>query len=113
MTWARGDEISAYGFGAAVKEITQLLWLAETARACGWARDTEATKFEEFSIRFLTAHLSRPYKLALVSLITETRYKAELRKVAREAAHQNCNSSRWQLGWLSYKAAADEHDSEY
>ena len=97
----------------AAQEITQLLWLAETASACGWAQDAEATKFMDFSVRFLTAHLSQSHKQALVSLVSERRYKAELHRAARESADQNCANSRWRLGWLSFKAAADEHESDY
>ena len=110
---AHADEVPGYGFEAAAQEITQLFWLAETARACGWAEDAEVAKFKDFSVRFLSAHLSRPHRLALVSLVTAPRYEFELRKVAGESVDQNCDSSRWRLGWASYKAAADEHDSEY
>ena len=35
---ARADEVPGYSFEAAAQEVTQLLWLAETASACGWAR---------------------------------------------------------------------------
>ena len=110
---ARAGEVPGYGFAAAAQEVTQLLWLAETANVCGWAQNEEATKFMDFSVRFLTAHLSHAHKQALVSLVSEARYKAQLRRAAWEAADQNCANSRWRLGWLSYKAAADEHDAEY
>ena len=110
---ARADEVPGYSFEAAAQEITQLFWLAETASACGWAQDREATKFMDFSLRFLTAHLSSTHKQALVSLVSEGHYKTELRKAAWEGADQNCANSRWRLGWLSYKAAADEHETEY
>jgi hypothetical protein len=110
---ARADEVIGYSFEAAAQEITQLFWLAETASACGWAKDAEATKFMDFSVRFLTAHLSHTHQQALVSLVGEGHYKAELRRAAWEGADQNCANSRWRLGWLSYKAAADEHETEY
>jgi len=109
----RADDVPGYGFEAAAQEITQLFWLAETASACGWAQHAEAIKFMDFSVRFLTAHLSQTHKQALASLISEQRYKAELHRAAREGADQNCTSSRWRLGWLSFKAAADQHETEY
>jgi hypothetical protein len=110
---ARAAEVPGYGFEAAAQEITQLFWLAETASACGWAQDGEATRFMDFSVRFLTAHLSYTHKQALLSLVSERRYQVELRRAALEGADQNCANSRWRLGWLSYKAAADEHETEY
>jgi hypothetical protein len=110
---ARASEALGYSFEAAAQEITQLFWLAETASACGWAQDAEATKFMNFSVRFLTAHLAHTHQQALASLVTEGHYKAELRRAAREGAEQNCANSRWRLGWLSYKAAAEEHETEY
>ena len=110
---ARADEVPGYGFESAAQEITQLFWLAETASACGWAQDAEASKFMDFSVPFLTVHLSQTHQQALLSLVTEERYKAGLHRAAREGADQNCASSRWRLGWLSFKAAADEHERDY
>ncbi|PWT70339.1 MAG: hypothetical protein C5B46_09690 [Proteobacteria bacterium] len=109
----RAAGLPEYGFEAAAQEITQLFWLAETATACGWAQDADAAKFRDFSVRFLMAHLSQTHRKALASLVTEERYKAELRRAAWEGVDQNCTNSRWRLGWLSFKAAADEHETEY
>jgi hypothetical protein len=108
---AHAAEIPNYGFPAAAQEITQLFWLAETANACGWASADEASRFKSFSVRFLSAHLSAPNQLALMSLITERGYEDQLKRVALEGAHDNCGNRRWHLGWLSYKKAADENEA--
>ena len=54
----QAGETEGYSFAAAAQELSQLLWLAETANACGWASREEVLKFERFSLRFLAAHLS-------------------------------------------------------
>jgi len=106
-----GKEVAGYGFAAAAQEITQLFWLAEVASVCGWTGREEADKFKSFAVRFLSAHLSEPNQLALLSLVSEDRYADRLHVAALDGAQVNCASPRWQSGWLSYKAAADEHDA--
>ena len=106
-------EVEGYGFPAAAQEITQLYWLAETASACGWASAEDATRFKLFSVRFLSAHLSDGNRSALQSLITADGYEDGVRQAAREGVSENCRSNRWRLGWLSYKAAADENEHAY
>ncbi len=110
---ARAEEAREYGFADAAQEITQLFWLAETATACGWASAEDSAKFKYFSLRYLAAHLSGNYKLALVSMVTEESYEDNVRRVARQSAPDNCRNSRWQTGWTAYKAAADEHEQEF
>jgi len=109
----RAEEVREYGFVDAAQEITQLFWLAETATACGWASAEDSAKFKYFSLRYLSAHLSDSYKLALVSMVTEDRYEDNVRRVARQSAPDNCGSAHWQTGWMAYKAAADEHEQEF
>jgi len=111
--FARGDQVQGYSFEAAAQEITQLFWLAETASACGWASDEDAMKFKHFSVRFLSAHLSNSHRTALVSMVSEHGYEEKVRRVVREAAGINCDSSRWHTGWVAYKAAADQRDGEF
>lgn len=103
----------SYGFEAAAQEITQLMWLAETAAACEWTTEDEALRFKLFSVKFIAAHLKEAHKLALVALVTDEKYEQKLREAALEGAKENCSSRRWQLGWSSYKAAADQHYTEY
>lgn len=105
--------IGHYGFEAAAQEITQLMWLAETATACEWATEDEALRFKLFSVRFIGAHLKDAHKLALIALVTDEKYEHKLREAALEGAKENCGSRRWQLGWTSYKSAADKHYTEY
>jgi hypothetical protein len=102
-----------YDYGAAVQEITQLFWLAETASACGWASADDASKFKLFSLRFLSAHMSGVYRTALLSMVAENGYEDRVRLAARDGAVRNCDSARWRGGWLAYKAAADAHDAEF
>ena len=110
---ARAAEAQEYGFAEAAQEITQLFWLAETANACGWASAEDSAKFKYFSVRYLTAHLSGNYRVALVSMVTEDGYEDKVRRAAQQTAQDNCDSSRWQTGWTAYKAAADEHEQEF
>jgi hypothetical protein len=109
----RAEETPGYSFAAAAQEITQLFWLAETATACGWTSEADAVRFKAFSVRFLTAHLSAAHKRALMSLIAQNGYEAQVRSAAREGARDNCASRRWQTGWVAYKAAADERDHDF
>lgn len=108
-----GNPVEGYGFESAAQEITQLIWLAETATACRWASAEEATRFKLFSVRFLSAHLNDSQRLALVSMVTDARYEAQLHDAALEGSRVNCASNRWQIGWRAFKAAADENDSRY
>jgi hypothetical protein len=110
---ARAGEAQEYGFAEAAQEITQLFWLAETATACGWTSAEDSAKFKYFSVRYLTAHLSGNYRLALVSMVTEDGYEDRVRRAARQTAQDNCDSSRWRTGWTAYKAAADQHEQEF
>lgn len=110
---ARADEVPGYGFSAAAQEITQLFWLADTANACGWTSAADALQFKEFSVRFLSAHLSDMHKVALASLVTENGYEEKVRRVALEGAHDNCGNSRWHTGWVAYKDAADRHALDF
>jgi hypothetical protein len=107
------SEVQGYGFQAAAQEITQLFWLAETATACGWSSEEDTLRFKHFTVRFLSAHLSGNYKVALLSLVTENGYEAKVRRVAQEGAQHNCGSRRWHTGWVAYKAAADQHEQEF
>lgn len=108
-----GSAAEGYSFESAAHEITQLMWLAETAAVCRWASAEEATRFKLFSVRFLSAHLNEPQRLALLSMVTDARYEAQLRDAALDGSRVNCASNRWQLGWNTFKAAADENDSKY
>lgn len=110
-----GDDnpVKGYGFESAAQEITQLMWLAETAAVCQWASAEEASRFKLFSVRFLSAHLDETQRLALLSLVTDARYEAQLRSAALDGSRENCASNRWHLGWNTFKAAADENDSKY
>ena len=109
----RANEVNGYTFTNAAQEITQLYWLAETAKACGWAGEDEATKFKLFAVRFLSAHLSEANQRALISMITEPQYESGVQRAALEGAENNCGSRRWQIGWSSYKAAADENENTF
>lgn len=102
-----------YGFANAAQEITQLYWLAETAGVCGWASETDTSRFKGFSLRFLLAHLTEEQGRALHSLVNAAGYADGVRRAAEDGARDNCEQSRWQQGWMTFKAAADEHESEY
>jgi len=110
---APAAEIHEYGFAEAAQEITQLFWLAETATACGWASAEDSAKFKYFSVRYLTAHLSGNYRVALVSMVTEDGYEDRVRRAAQQTAQDNCESPHWHTGWTAYKAAADQHEAEF
>ena len=116
LSWAqaaRAEAVQGYDFGAAVQEITQLFWLAETATVCGWASEEDTLRFKHFSVRFLSAHLSSSHKVALVSLVTENGYEDKVHRVALEGAEHNCGNSRWHTGWLAYKDAADRRAQDF
>lgn len=106
-------ELQSRDYGAAVQEITQLFWLAETASACGWASAEDALKFKLFSVRFLSAHMTGVYRAALLSMVTENGYEDQVRRVAQDGAAHSCASARWQSGWVAYKAAAEAHDRDF
>jgi hypothetical protein len=110
---ARADDAQAYGFEAAAREITQLFWLADTARVCGWASEDDATRFKHFSARFLSAHMTGAYRTAFISLITADGYEDQVRRAAEQSAERSCGNARWESGWLAYKAAADAHETEF
>ena len=116
LSWsqaARAEAVQGYDLGAAVQEITQLFWLAETATVCGWASEEDTLRFKHFSVRFLSAHLSNRNKVALVSLVTEYGYEDQVHRVALEGAEHNCGNSRWHTGWLAYKDAADRRAQDF
>jgi hypothetical protein len=104
---------AGYDFPAAAQEITQLYWLAETAKVCGWTSADGVVKFKLFAMRFLGAHLSQRNRAALSSLVQAGGYEDGVRRAAEEGATENCLSNRWHRGWVAYKSAADEHDGEY
>jgi hypothetical protein len=106
-------EVAGYDFPAAAREITELYWLAETAKVCGWTSADDAVKFKLFAMRFLGAHLSERNRAALSSLVLAEGYEERLHRVAEEGATENCGSNRWHRAWVGYKSAADEHDGEY
>ena len=108
-----GEENVAYRFESAAAEITQLYWLADTAAVCGWASEDESTRFKSFSVRFLTSHLNARGKDALVSLVSDRRYESGVHQSAVDGASENCTSARWHAGWKTFKAAADENESQY
>ena len=110
---AQAEQVQGYGFAEAAQEITQLFWLAETATACGWASAEDTAKFKYFTLRYLSAHLSSNFSVALVSLVTEDGYEDKVRRAAQQSAQDNCASPRWHTGWAAYKAAADEHEQEF
>ncbi|UCH47299.1 MAG: hypothetical protein JSU95_14580 [Betaproteobacteria bacterium] len=108
-----GPAETRYQYSAAVQEITQLYWLAETAHTCGWATREEADEFEAFAVRFLSAHLSRVYRAAFYSMINQASFQPAVQRVAYENRSHNCGLARWRNGWISYKSAADENASRY
>jgi len=109
---SEANEVPGYGFASAAQEITQLFWLAETAKVCTWTTRGDADWFKLFSVRFLSDHLSERNRLALVSMVTRDGYEKAVRQAAQEGAGQNCASRRWELGWTSYYSAAVAHDRE-
>lgn len=102
-----------YSFTAAAQEIAQLFWLAETANACGWATQGETDRFEHFAVRFIAAHLDGTYQIAFLGMVGDGRYVEKVRSVALENTDDTCRASRWQQGWVTYKAAADANDGRY
>jgi hypothetical protein len=84
----RAQETEGYDFAAAVQELSQLFWLAETANACGWTSREEVLKFERFSLYFLAAHLSEQNVKALVSLVRTNGYESAVRRVAEEGSRE-------------------------
>jgi hypothetical protein len=110
---ARADDAQVYGFEAAAQEITQLFWLADTARVCGWASEEDAAKFKHFSVRFVSAYMTGAYRAALLSLITDDGYEDQVRRAAEQSAEGSCQSARWETGWVAYKAAAEAHETEF
>ena len=109
----RADDAQAFGFEAAAQEITQLLWLADTARVCGWASEDEAMRFKQFSIRFINSHLTGVYKAAINSMLAADNFQEQVRRAAEESAESSCRSARWETGWVAYRAAADAHATEF
>ena len=109
---AHAVELQPYPFEAAAREITQLFWLADTAMVCGWATAKDAQRFKHFSLRFLSAHMTRAYRAALASLVTQS-YEDRIHQAAQDSADRSCESARWASGWAAYKAAADAHDAEF
>jgi hypothetical protein len=103
----------SYAFPAAAQEITQLFWLAETASACGWATREEATRFQLFAVRFLSAHLEGTHRSALAAMVGDGSYAERVQKAAAQQAPESCGQSRWQSGWVAYKAAAEENEIAY
>ena len=112
-TLSRADDVHAYGFDAAAQEITQLFWLADTAVVCGWASQGDAARFKHFSVRFVSAHMAEVYRTALISLITDDGYEAQVQRAAEQSAERSCGSARWETGWVAYKAAADGRETEF
>jgi hypothetical protein len=110
---ARADNVQAYGFEAAAQEITQLFWLADTARVCGWASEDDAARFKHFSVRFVSAHITGVYRTALISLITQDGYEGQVRRAAEQNAERSCANAHWETGWLTYKAAAEARETEF
>jgi len=109
----RADDAQAYGFEAAAQEITQLLWLAETARVCGWASEDEAMRFKQFSVRFINSHLTGVYRAAINSMLEAENFQEQVRRAAEESAELSCGSARWETGWVAYRTAADAHATEF
>ena len=109
----RADNAQAYGFEAAAQEITQLLWLADTATLCGWASEDDATRFKQFSIRFINSHLTGIHKAAINSMLEADNFLEQVRHAAEQSAESSCGSARWETGWVAYKAAADAHATEF
>ena len=108
-----GQNLPNYKYSDAVREISQLYWLAETANTCGWATRQEADEFQAFAGRFLTAHLSGVYRAALFSMINEANFQPGVQRVAFDGRDRNCEQSRWKHGWTSYKSAADENAAHF
>jgi hypothetical protein len=109
---AKAEKIH-YPFPAAVQEITQLIWLAETANVCGWATRGETEQFQFFAMRFLAAHLEGANKTAFAGMVTNEDYLDRIRTVAIDHANEICKMARWQSGWIAYKAAAVKNHGRY
>ena len=107
------DDARGYGFEAAAQEITQLFWLADTARVCGWASEDDAARFKHFSVRFVGAQMTGAYRAALISLITEDGYQNQVRRAAEQGSERSCGSPHWETGWAAYKAAAEARETEF
>lgn len=112
-TVAHANDAQEYGFEAAAQEITQLFWLADTARVCGWASEDDAARFKHFSVRFLSAHMAGVHRVALISLVTEEGYEARVRQAAEQNAERTCGDARWETGWGAYKAAAEARETHF
>ena len=110
---ARAQDTPEYRIESAAQEITQLYWLADTAAVCGWASEEDSARFKQFSLRFLAAHLTERSKHALVTMVSHPSYEPSVRQAAVDGASENCGSSRWRIGWTTYKAAAEENDTRY
>ena len=108
-----GQSQPTYEYSVAVQEIAQLYWLAETANSCGWATRQEADDFEAFAVRFLAAHLSGTYRVALISMTNDPGFQPGVQRVAFDNRAQYCDELRWQTGWKTYKSAADENATRY
>ena len=103
---ARADDAQAFGFEAAAQEITQLLWLADTARVCGWASEDEAMRFKQFSIRFINSHLTGVYKAAINSMLAADNFQEQVRRAAEESAESSCRSARWETGCITRRRSS-------
>jgi hypothetical protein len=110
---ATASEVGYYPFPAAAEEMSQLLWLAETAHACGWATHEEVARFESFAVRFLAAHLEGNYQRAFLAFVSDSRYMSRVQQAAVANAAESCKMARWQNGWTSYMAAAEENEDKY
>ena len=102
-----------YRIESRARKIAELFWLADTAAVCGWASDTESTRFKQFSLRYLSAHLPETEKSAFASIVAQPTFEMRLRHAAREGATRNCGNARWRNGWTAFKAAADENEDWY
>jgi hypothetical protein len=52
-------------------------------------------------------------RTALISLITDGGYEAQVQRAAEQSAERSCGSARWESGWVAYKAAADGRETEF
>ena len=57
-------------------------------------------------VRFLSAHLPDTQRRALLALVQEDGYEAQVKRTAQETAPDNCTSARWKTGWIAYWNAA-------
>ncbi len=111
LSFAAGSR--SYDFPAAAQEITQVIWLAETASACGWATREEADRFELFAVRFVAAHLQGAHRAALIAMVGDDGYLTRVQRAAVDQSVDTCKQARWQNGWVAYKDAADVNDAKY